>query len=437
LQVTARAILGAKPRIVLYASVAGGAFQRVPGSETLNDTTVDTVNIVVTSTSASAPQLYTTPGATQGLTRLPKQIPPPLNVLVTRNDRYVGVDDTGNGVWFSGGYIYGEAVWWDSAFQFPVDAGRPITALGATEAGIVVFKRDQIFFVGGDGPDDTGAGFYGLPQEFPCGGAGCIEPRSVVNTNKGLFYQADQGIYLLSRGGEAQFIGSGVEQTLVTYPTVTSAVINQNRGVAQVVFTAKNNLTDGRRVCYDLKHDTWSTDVVGDGIIDSPVPFDSAVMVGGQISGGETWYGLASGQIFFETPGNYLDTADQVWQPTTIQTSWIKLDGEQGYNRVRNVTLLAQRLTGHDLTISVAYDYNPAVVDARTFTAAELAALTTREQVGVSFSRQKIQAVQITINDATPSSGVVGTGQGAIFLGLAFEVQPKGGTYRLPAANMK
>lgn len=56
----------------------------------------------------------------------------------------------------------------------------------------------------------------------------------------------------------------------------------------------------------------------------------------------------------------------------------------------------------------------------------------------MSCSRQKVEAIQVTISDGSPSSGPVGSiGQGANFIGLAFEVAQKQGTYRLPAANMQ
>lgn len=412
-------------RVTLYRAKGNNVFRRIatqiasaglaPGTVSFIDTTTDTVG------DTGAP-LYTEGGA------LPRMRPPPLSPFITHQDRWVGVDETQKNVWFSGQYTYGEAPWFSSLFQFPVDVGGPITGLASMEGRLYIFKRDRLFYVIGDGPADNGAGAYALPAPIPTQ-VGCIEPRSIVVTPQGIFFQSDQGIYLLTRKHEVVFIGAGIEQSLLNlYPTITSAVLNEADG--RVIFTATGG-GQGVRFEYDLVHDSWSiVDIAGE------TGFFCAAVIGGTLTTGRPlWYGISLvGDIHVQNLANYLDPGS-AWQTTRIQTGWIKIDGQQSNTRIRNVTLLSERMTGHDLTITLAYDYG-AVVDTRIFTAAQIAALTTtREQITVDCTIQKVEAIQVTISDASPSSGTVGTGQGANFMGLAFEIGRKRGVYRRPAAN--
>jgi hypothetical protein len=423
-QVSAR--LDGTMRVALYRKLSTGVATRVATSvvSTLTNTTLfsDTLTDVE---AATKPVLYTEGGA---LARLK---PPSLSVLIAHGDRLAGVDDTGKSVWFSGQYVYGEALWWTALFQFPVDAGGPITALGSMDGRLYVFKRDTIFFVDGDGPPDAGGPGYALPREIPSG-IGCIEPRSVVRTPAGLLFQSDQGIYLLTRSLELRFIGRGVEQSTLTYGTISSAVLDEVHG--RVYFTMGATAV---RLVYDYVHEVWTTDSISTAV-STPAVLQDAVMVGGTLTSGVPKMHLlcTNGQVLRETPGTYLDGA--AWITATLETGWFKLDGVQGYNRVRETGILAEYLTGHELAVSVGYDYATSYTDAVSWTAAQIAAFTTtREQVSVSHSRQKTEAVRVLLVDATPSSGSVGTGQGAAFIGLVFSAAPKGGTYRLPAAQTK
>lgn len=444
LQVTAKdqnVTLNALPvRIVLYASKDGGAYQRVTGSETMNAPASDTVTIAVSAVDPSAPGLYTTPGAAAGSAPMARQIPPPLSSIVVHGDRYAGVDETGKNVWFSGQYIYGELPWFSSAFQFPIEQGRPIIGLGSLDGALYALKRDRVFVIAGDGPADNGAGFYGLPVELPVGGAGCTEPRSIVSTPDGLFFMSEQGIYAVSRGGEAQFIGKGVERTTFTNPIITSAIVHQ--ATAKVHFTCTDSSgLNGRRPSFDMVHKTWTMDRPAPGGTD--LSFVSAIMTGGALGFTESlffttqelWAGLtADGTVYSEGP--FLDAGQ--WQTSYLQTGWIPFDGRQGYQRVCFVQLLLEQATGHDLTIQLAYDYNSTIVDTVTFTAAQIAGYISGgfpEQLGIECSRQKIEALQITVFDATPSSGSIGIGKGSIFLGFEMQMRVKGALYRLPPAQ--
>jgi hypothetical protein len=142
-------------------------------------------------------------------------------------------------------------------------------------------------------------------------------------------------------------------------------------------------------------------------------------------------WGTAAGVVSQQNKTHFLTTAG-TFQPLTVETPWIKLAGLQGYQRVWNVILYANNVTYHDLTISIATDYASSYEESVTYTAAQLNALPL-EQIPIIPKNQKCEAIRVKIQDATPSGGLsVGTGQGPVLVGLAFEYQQKSGAMRLP-----
>jgi hypothetical protein len=244
-----------------------------------------------------------------------------------------------------------------------------------------------------------------------------------------MLFQADQGIYLLTRAHEFQFIGSGVEQSMIG-ATVTSAIVDEIHG--RVYFTiTTGGASAGKRLIFDYIHKVWTTgDLIEAG------PSTLAVPVSAAIIGGAMHVLSATGQIFREDATTNLDGG--AWVTATLETGWLKLDGLQGFTRTRDVTVLAEYVTDHDLTLSIGYNNADSYTDVRTFNRAAIAALTTpREQLGISCTRQKNESIRVKIVDVTPTGGTVGVGHGANFIGYAFTVAPKGSTYRLPAANQQ
>ena len=102
------------------------------------------------------------------------------------------------------------------------------------------------------------------------------------------------------------------------------------------------------------------------------------------------------------------------------------MHGEQSIDRV---LLLGERHTGHDLAMSVYFDYVDSSPETTTFTSATIAALS-REWLDLGLTQSTSNALRVTMSDATPSSGSVGTGKGATWIGLAFPGVAHGGVAR-------
>ncbi len=154
----------------------------------------------------------------------------------------------------------------------------------------------------------------------------------------------------------------------------------------------------------------------------------------------------SSGIVYQESTTAYTDNA--AWVTSTMEMAWLRIgSGNAGaflssmtaaFQMAVGAILQAQALTGHDLTISVGYDYAASYTDTHTWTAAEIAAFTTnRETLQFDLSNPECTAFRLKITDATPSSGSVGTGQGAVLFGLLADGGTNGKFALLPEENRK
>lgn len=229
-------------RIVLWRTVdSGTVYLRVPGSETLNNPSVATVTIDDATADASlgAP-CYAQPGIPN--TAQPRTNPPAFSCMTVHGDRVVGA--CGKTVWPSGQAVQGEGVWFADLFQFNVETGGDITALASIDGALVIFKRNAIAYVDGQGPADNGTqNDYTSPQ-FVALDVGCVEPRSVVVMEDGVLFQSERGLELLTRGRQVSpFFGSQMEDTLDANPVITSAVVDESKGL--VLFTCAPGIAGG------------------------------------------------------------------------------------------------------------------------------------------------------------------------------------------------
>ncbi len=133
--------------------------------------------------------------------------------------------------------------------------------------------------------------------------------------------------------------------------------------------------------------------------------------------------------MYQETPTSYLD--DGEWVTLALETAWMKWAGLQGYQRIRRISLLGERYTGHDITLATGHDYEASFSTPMLWSSSATDDLLT-SQIHLHVEKQKCESIRVRIADAPPSdSGTVGTGRGLSLSGLAFEVGVKRGTYRV------
>jgi hypothetical protein len=285
---------------------------------------------------------------------------------------------------------------------------------------LIMFKKNAIYYLTGDGPDNTGANSdYGDPV-FVTSVVGCTNQASIVLTPNGLMFQSDKGIWLLGRDLSTQYIGAPAEA--YNSSTVLSAI--NIPATNQVRFTLDSGVT----LMWDHYYGQWGT-------------FAGVPAVSSTVYQGLHTYLNSNGLVFQETPGAFLDDTSPVL--IKVKTAWIQLSGLQGYQRAWYFFLLGKYLSPHKLTVQIAMDYDPSVIQATTITPSNFSAAfgldtpfgnaspfggpSPVEQYRINLARQKCQSIQVTLLETFDPSHGVPAGAGLTLSGMNFVVGLKKG----------
>jgi hypothetical protein len=423
-------------RVAFYRTADNGnVFYRL--GVTQNNATASTITFADATTEANltAGSLLYFTGVLPGTNNGPqdRRAPPGLLQLVSYNGMLVGIK--GSSIVFSGQEVYGEAPWFSPAFEVPVTADGDFTAIAHQDGTIYGWKRKAIYAVAGEAPSDNGAtGGLGTPRKLATD-VGCIDASSVVVTAIGIFFQSERGIELLDRSGNVVDIGSKVQASVAAFPVCASAVLDHRNGLVRFAMTTGESagVVTGTSITlvYDLVLREWmSKDFY---------PSNEAVQSGAVVFYSNAyryaWLGT-DGEVHYErdvTDGSaYLDGS--TWITQRVITVWMHPAGINGENVLSEHILLAKQYTGHDLTISIGFDYASSYASTRTFTAAQIAALAS-EWISREISQTTCTAVRFKFEDATPSSGSVGTGRGAAWVARTLKGVAKPGMKRTSGAQ--
>lgn len=424
-------------RIQIYRTVASGSVYYYVGT-ILNDPTRNTCTLDDATADADLianAEPYTNPG-TLG-TALVRKCAPAARALTKYQDMLVALADDGQSLWTTGQKVIGEGAWWNPDFQYPVAPNG--VAIAAMDGTLYFWTRREVYAISGDAPVDNGSsGGLGPPRRLAAD-VGCIEPRSIVITAKGIFFRSDRGIEILTRAGSVEWIGEPVQNTVNSYPVCTAATVDA--GEALVYFelaateTANQVSGGGRTLVYDLSRDKWgSVDRRKNQAGTSDAPAQSAAYIYTGSAWRYAWLGT-DGRVYVEDQTTHLDPGS-TWVTKRAVTGAFKLSGVQGYQMLEATRLLMKYATAHDLALYWAVDYGSSYAAPRTWTAAQIATITgelpNQQMEHTLDDNVEGQAIAFKIEDATPSSGSVGTGEGATWLALSVMGTTRDGLYPLP-----
>ncbi len=427
--------LTAKPlvRIVVYRfSVANQSYYMVSSitSPTLNNPSVDTVTYVDTQNDNAIVGnllIYTTGGVIENMA------PPSTRIMALFKSRLFLLDaEDQNLLWYSKQVLQATPVEMSDLFTIYVaptigasKSTGPITALGAMDDKLIVFKKDAAYYITGNGPDNTGTNNDFSDPTFIAGTVGCANQQSIVLIPNGLMFQSDKGIWLLNRNLGTSYIGNPVEDFTADSLVMSAIVIP---GTNQVRFT----LSSGVTLMYDYFVEQWGTFVNIPGI-SSTIYADMHT------------YLRSDGTIFQETPDLYIDGSNPTLMSFT--TSWFNIAGLQGYQRAYQYYLLGTYLSPHLLQVQTAYDYDDSktqsnIISPDNFSPPWGGDLTwggsdvwggasNSEQWRVDLDQQKCQSIQITVNEQYDSSFGVAAGAGFTMSGINLIMGAKSGYPRL------
>lgn len=302
-------------------------------------------------------------------------------------------------------------------FVFETD----LTAGWSLDDKCIISSEDALWYVVGDGPNVQGQdNQFSAPRSIQTD-VGCTNPRSVVSIPAGTIFEGQRGLYLLGRDLRIAEFGDRVRDTLAAFPVITSAVLVASMSEAR--FTCNNaNATDGRVIAYDYLRNEWLVRTYGAAIADAKMHNGAWVFV------------TPAGQVYYEDPTTHLD-GGTAFVPQKVTFAPISADGPASWKRVKAAYMVGQSLSNHSLSMSMRRDYsNDLMQPARVFAAgSEVTSLSTLEKARVDLKFQKVQAVEVTIEDSAPSNTTaypLGNGAGFVLEGFALVVQPKPGLPR-------
>lgn len=257
-------------------------------------------------------------------------------ILAAQNRLWVAGGGVGTtNVQFSKIRFDGEPVEFAGEFLLSIpEAGGPVVALGELNNAVIVFKRDRIYAIVGNGPDNAGAGNYLV--EHITSDAGCTNPDTVVATPDGLMFLSAKGIYLLTQSLTVVYIGAEVEAFNGLNFTAARLIPDTN----QVIFLA----SESPSLMYDYFYKQWST-------------WTSQFYGADAVTWADTEFTLlhSDGRVLVRLPDAFVDGGDPYY--LRITTAPIRLrEHILGFNKLRRTLVLGESRSPHDLNVGLIYD---------------------------------------------------------------------------------
>lgn len=338
---------------------------------------------------------------------LPRLAPPSATIIAANDTRLflAGIPGEPYRIWYSLRRGDNEIPAFHPActVSLPSHTG-PITALAFLNETLVAFTSNAIYVLEGDGFDNLGGGSnYGPPRliSSDTGAWKRSDIAVVALTPVGLVFKARKGFYRLGRGWELEYIGAPVE------------AFNDDDLVAITVHEYQHQirfLTDGRMLVWDHLVNQWSE-------------WDQA--------NGRDLLVLDGIAMLLDTaPKQQTSDFTLVTYSMDIETSWIKLNGLQGFGKLRWFEVLGEWKADHQQRIRVARDYQSAYFDDKT-----ISVTTNPTQVRHGPSQKRVEAVKVRITILNTLGGTPAY-DAVTLTGLSLEVGIKRGLYRrLPASQ--
>jgi len=329
---------------VYRTAISGTVFYKV-GSVT-NDATADSVSFsddgTITTTLTAQEILYTDGGVLENIA------PPATSVVGAFNNRMFAVSsENPKLLYYSKKRQAKKPVEFSDVSQIVMNRADEVTALQEMDEKLIIFEQERIFYITGDGPNDTGQQNSFSEPQLVTSDVGALSSDAVVLVPDGIMFMSKKGIYLLTRGLQTTYIGAPVE----TYnsQTITSAVLVQDTG--QVRFTTSS----GSALVYNLLYGKWST-------------WTNHAATGAIVwkaTGEYCYLRTSGGTVYKEDSSSYKDV-DAAIQMKLV-TAWIKPSSIQGFQRCRRAVLLGDFKSNHTLVSKVAYNFQQYYNEQHSF----------------------------------------------------------------------
>jgi hypothetical protein len=409
------------PIVLLYRTANGGTEHRLAGRGVSTSEVVTIEDEIADLALADEELLYTDGGVKDNV------LAPSAQWMAFAEDRlWLGGGFQSNLVEASKVMVPGEQIAFtgDPSHQVPIPGN--CTGLAYQDGQLAVFLSDQIYLVGGDGPSDQGIGSFPPPRRY-AQDIGCIDGRSVVSSQSGIYFQARNGIYRIPRGyGPLEFVGSAVSGE-TELQTCFGAISQNTSDGHQLRFAFGDSSTDIDSILtYDETSDRWYQDTLADYVQTSPQMIgrwnDGALVVVGSLTTSQ------SAPILVEDSAVSQDSSvsfDQI-----VTTNWISPFGVGGWGHVKQLVIAVELLsTSAALYVEVQTDNN--TLQTSNWTITGTVGQTAYRRVVIA--DQKCTQVQISAMNA--ARGATPTTDGFRLIGVTLEIEPSGGIALLGATE--
>lgn len=230
--------------------------------------------------------------------------------------------------------------------------GGDITALGAMDHTLYIFKRNSILTLSGDPPGATGENGTLSEATVLRNGMGCIDPRAVILTPRGLMFASQTGFHIIGRNQEWQFIGEGPYDVRGT--KVTGMTVDETQCEVYVAYGSSGVWV------YNYESQQWYNWAL------------TQTVQGAAIHAGKLTVSTSSGYGNYQKTQLFDRTFDSFGGATSTgiqqryKTGWLRPDHIRGFQRLRRIYLAAQALQGSTLQLKVYVDYGINAVETHT-----------------------------------------------------------------------
>lgn len=327
----------------------------------------------------------------------PNEMPPPaLDLLIAKRRAWMISADDPRAIWYTKELVDAQHPGWSTALQtYASEAEDDPVALATLDAAVLLFTPSSVHVLDGDGPGDTAQGGSFTSFQKISSVVGCTDARSVVSTSKGAWFWAGNGIWLIDRSRQAQFVGAPIQKLARQYRSCIAAHVSDADD--RVYFLLQDAVDLARAnaiVVYDEAHDCWSEYQIAD---------DARILSPSDHTGWRDLHAIATGngvqlQRASATPG--LDNG--FWPPLSVRSPWMRVSALNGFMRAWNVITLCRARSSHRLWIDVFTNYNElAPVETHgPFTVASGALERLRAHIGSPW--QRCSAISLRLSDGPP-----------------------------------
>lgn len=348
-----------RPTVLLYRTVDAG---EVPQLLPLGEQSISTTGVVTFADNTSNAALALNEFIYIGGGVLPNRLAPSCRYVRAAEDRvWVG------GLWDESVIEASKSLIPTEPPNFTLDPSHQVvlpgacTGLAYQDGQVVAFTPNGIYLIGGEGPNDQGAGAFLPPRALVRGlGVARADSASILETELGILFRSPSSWWLIPRGfGTPQEIGAQIQNES---PHCIAAAVTETTDfrLARFLVGAVGDYSSGTVLTLDLTNMHWFRDTYTGGAFGTIGAWPNGIALV-QYSLERAAGGGVGNVIWYESESLESDAAaTSIYIPYSLRTNWQYPFGPNGWGKVNRVQVALEPLasTTETLTLTVETDTN-------------------------------------------------------------------------------